>query len=297
MKKAIDNWARRIKADNEIPDSFQNFFSTSVDNQALFPYTIFAPPERGYHWKSTPKLLCLKDDGISIAEKVKKQIKITHFSFRDIYYLETGTLLLHSWLKINGIVDGRLTTVMVEYNTVVEEIFKPLVTTIRANINYLDQTELSSEKLKQELHKFDYLIKENFKYMNFGKRSLIPGEQVERVILQPDIRLKYLRFFQRLISYTHLIILTDHELIVIKDDNSLKIKKQARYGGVWQFIPLHKIDKIRLNSNLNNGLIELDIITPDDKITTQFTMAQKEDLELLVAGFEQIKTPPRRECV
>jgi hypothetical protein len=55
-------------------------------------------------------------DRIYIAEKSKKQLQTTCFLFQDINYLETGTLLLHSWLEINGLVAGKPTVIAVEYN-------------------------------------------------------------------------------------------------------------------------------------------------------------------------------------
>ena len=139
-------------------------------------------------------------DRIYIAEKFKKQLQTTCFLFQDINYLETGTLLLHSWLEINGLVDGKLTVIKVEYNTVVEALFKQIIATIRSTIHQLDQGDFAKAQCKKEQSKFEVLIKTNFKYMNFGKRSLLAGEQLQQFVLQPDIRVKFLKYFQRMLS-------------------------------------------------------------------------------------------------
>jgi hypothetical protein len=298
MKYAMDSWARQVKNTKEIPESFESFFAAIHDNSEQFPYTLFAPPEKWYYKKSTPKLLVLLDDRIYVAEKLKKQIQVTCFLFQDINYIETGTLLLHSWIGINGNVDGKPATTIIEFNTVVEILFKLIIEKIRSTINHLDQSDFAKGQLKKEQSKFDYLVKTNFKYMNFGKRSILVGEQVQQIILQPDIRVKFLKYFQRTLSFTHLTILTDNELILVKDDDSFKTAQHVRYGGIWCYIPLPKIKKMTVESILENDLAKLTFQLPDNvNICSLFSITQKSELNLLIDGINKSKIVTQQKCV
>jgi hypothetical protein len=298
MKFAMDSWARQVKNNEEIPESFEAFFAAIHDNSEQFPYTLFAPPDKWYSKKSTPKLLVLLGDRIYIAEKIKKQIQETCFFYQNINYIESGTILLHSWIGINGNVDGKPVTTTVEFNTVVEILFKPIIEKIRSTINHLDQSDFAKGQLKKEQSKFDYLVKTNFKYMNFGKRCLLAGEQVQQIILQPDIRVKFLKYFQRVLSFTHLTVLTDKELIFIKDDDSFKSAQSIRYGGIWWYISLAKITKMAIENILENDLTRLTIQLPENvNLSSIFLVTQKSELDLLTDGINKFKNVTKQKCV
>lgn len=297
MKNSMDSWARQVKEEQELPESFAAFFKSIPNHLERFPYTVFAPPEKLYRKKSTPKLLVLLDDRLYIAEKLNKQIQVACFCYQDINYIETGSILLHSWITINGKTDGKQVTITVEYNSVAEIFFKPIVEKVRSSINHLDQSDFAKAQFKKEQSKFDALIKMNFKYMNFGKRSLLPGEQIQQFILQPDIRVKFLKYFQRTLSFTHLTILTDHELIFIKDDDSFKMAQHVRYGGVWRYISLQKIMKIAVDNILEHDLIKLSLILPEEVgFSFLFSASQRPELDLLLHTVDR-PLLIQRECV
>ncbi len=83
--------------------------------------------------------------------------------------------------------------------------------------------------------------------MNYARRSLQPGERVVAYTLQPELRQPRLTLLGRPLSLrtletAHLCILTDRELIVIRDDpSSLQGYTQTRYGGIWDYLPLSRI--------------------------------------------------------
>jgi hypothetical protein len=284
--KNIDSWAREVKNEQAIPASFTTFWG-SIPHSIQFPYTVFTPAERWYRRRNYSKLLVLLEDRLFVVEKVKKELQSNCFLFQDINYIETGRLLLHSWLTVNGMVEGKLVTVTVEYNSVVEHIFQPIIEKIRTNSYHLDLADLVAEKARalqfeQEKSKFEALLKINYKYMNFGKQSLLAGERIRQFILEPDIRIKVWRYFERILSFTHLTILTDHELIIVKDDDSHRRTRDAGYGGIWRYIPLHKIVEMKLEKNEINKLPELTLRLPEDvSFRALFSESKLAELEQL----------------
>lgn len=298
MKPTQDTWTRLVSEEQDIPESFGDFFRKIYTVEKPYPYTVFVPFDKWYQGKTNPKLICLFDNQIFIAEKIKEQIVFYCFMIHQIHYIEMGTLLLHSWLKIIGTVDGQLTSTTIEFNTVAAELFKPIIEKIRATIYNLEKIDNSKFQLLKEQQKFDFLTNENFKYMNFGKQSLLPGTEVVQILLQPDIRVKYWKFLYRMISFTQLTILTDQEMIIIKDDDSLKKVQQVRYGGIWCYIPLNKIIKLDVTSNLKGDLYTLLVYLPRDiTISTLFSVEQKSQLDLLRSNFEYVSRGNKTEHI
>jgi hypothetical protein len=142
---------------------------------------------------------------------------------------------------------------------------------------------------------FDPLIRANFKFMNYARRSIRPGEKVIQTILQPEIRLEVLRLFSvplsRLVSTAHLTILTDSELIIIKDDEKQGWLKGARYGGIWRYIPLEKVTAVSLTNKENNLLVLSILITQNQHFDSLFQAPKKPELELLL---EQLRSQTHR---
>lgn len=243
--KSMDTWAKPVKSEEEVPSTFLRQFEEVTAAQTVFPMTVYAPPDRWGRRKATPKLICLLDDKLALIEKVGREIVTSVFFFPDITYIETGTMLLYSWLKIVGVTEKGPTTSLIEFNSVVEPLFRPLAEGMRLAMSRLNPAEAPSAH-EQEQQKFNVYQSSNYKFMNFAKRSLMKGESVVAQILQPDIHLKYLRHFTRLAVGNHLTILTDREVIIIKDAESIRLRNQTRYGGIWSYIPLEKITDVTL---------------------------------------------------
>ena len=93
-----------------------------------------------------------------------------------------------------------------------------------------------------ETSPFAALADVNFKFMNFGLKTIPPGEPVLQILLQPEIRETVFAFLgftlTRRIAPAHLAILTERDLILIRDDPSQREKAKSPYGGIWNYIPL-----------------------------------------------------------
>jgi hypothetical protein len=111
-----------------------------------------------------------------------------------------------------------------------------------------------------ELEKFNGWVRRNYKFMNYARRSLVGGEAVIHAVLQPEIRANEVtifgKTFYRVVSPTFAFILTDRELIVIREAE--RKGWEARYGGIWDFIPLDKIRSLTL-SEKDSSLLALSI--------------------------------------
>ena len=143
--------------------------------------------------------------------------------------------------------------------------------------------------LRVEKEKLDYLSTLNFKLMNFGRSSLVRGETILQIILQPEIRKPIFamlgNIFQKTISPAHLVILTDHELILIQDVAHGRNSRQPQYGGIWHYIPLRSIRSLTCSETENDWLTLSITVSSDKVIEKLFSVSSQLELEQLCAHF------------
>jgi hypothetical protein len=249
-------WARLIKTYEDLPDVYKNFFEHIQRDGQDFPYTVLTPSYEGLLHPTTEKLIIVLGPEIYILESSGNAFKSYCYPIATINYVERGTKLLHSWLDICGVTDhGGLKTTTLKFNSVTDYLFSPILKCIRPTSTLANGTDPG-----YELEKFDHLAQVNYKFMRYARRSLLGGEKVIQSLLQPEIREVKLAFlgksYYRTVSPTHITILTDRELIVIREDENWS--DETRYGGIWDFIPLNKIDSLNYSENGDN-LLELSI--------------------------------------
>lgn len=280
MPSTTASWARPVKSFEEIPHSFKEYISQSEP----LPYSIYSPSD---HWgkkQTNAKLTCMYQDRIVILEVLENKVNEICYLFKDINYIEQGTILLYSWVSIHGFADGKLSVSILEYNSVVAVYFHPLVTAIR-------QSHFISNKIgdNQKLSKLDYLNRLNYKFFNYSHDAILPREEVMGTVYQPAIYEKFILLFTRVVNLGHLTILTDQELIIIKEElTEEKRKSNANNGGVWVYIPLHKIVSITINNKRKN-VINLVIGVQGKDIYLSLSLNKRLELEALIEGFKTAK--------
>jgi hypothetical protein len=281
-------WSKVIETYDEVPAVYKGFFDSQLKNGKEFPYVVFAPALAGPIHKSGEKLICEMDETIYLLEKDGNQFVVTGYSPKNIRDIESGSILLSSWLTINGIAtDGRSTSSIVVFNTATTSRYKRIFDKIRPAVIGADAAGLNFEK-----EKFDYLSTQNFKFMNYARSSLVSGEKVISILLQPEIRGQARMFFGTPIRPAHLTILTDMELILITDGES-KGKTKTRkpeYGGIWRYIPLRSIVSVS-QAETADGLITLSLqLSLGGQIDRIFSGSQKNELEQLRQKIEALST-------
>lgn len=106
-----------------------------------------------------------------------------------------------------------------------------------------EDKDSAAHKLK--LDKFNFLSNESYRYRNYGKKSIIPGQRIEVVFFQPDFNSGILKISKRKRAGSLLQIFTDDELIIVKSEKGPR-KGQTKYICNYFFIPIKKIMEIKL---------------------------------------------------
>ena len=284
------SWARPLASCAEVPEVYQDFLRTLPDMPETPPFAVLTPTYPGFVRRENEKLVCTRAGKVYILEKTRDRVIPTIYAFADINYVETGAVLLDGRLKISGVAcDGRPATSALKFNVVTDYLFRPIVDKFRAAAGCPIEVDH-----RREMEKFDGLILESFKYMNYGRHSILAGERVVQFVFQPEIRSKILselgRSLSRTVAVSHLLMLPDRELILIREDEkSPKWRDGARYGGFHAYIPLHKIVATTL-TEVGADLLNLSIWMPcEDHIDTLFAMSKREELHALLKQIESLK--------
>jgi hypothetical protein len=174
-----------------------------------------------------------------------------------------------------------------KFNSITDYLFRPIVERIRLATFDAQDPAQSSER-----EKFDHLVRLNYKFMSYARRSLLAGEKVVHTILQPEIWERVLtvlgKTYFRTVSPTHMSILTDRELIMIGEE--YRRSGEDRYGGIWDYIPLNKIVALSL-SRKGSNLLNLSIQLPDSAcLDYLFQASAKRDVEQLLDCAKELTT-------
>ncbi len=236
------SWAREIKSFSDLPDLYKNFFQANdLANSQPFPYTVVSPTFKGGHSRpENERLLWICDRTVGVLELVDGQLKGKYYNPEQIVYLERGSILLHAWITMMGQDAAGISSTTIRYNAVTDHIMAPFLSCLRVTLAGGGSIDLEVERSR-----FDFLSFSNFKFMSYGRASIQPGARVNRILLQPQIRHDIFRFsglnISRLIQPSHLIILTDGELIIIRDDDSQPWSRNDSYGAIWSYISRERI--------------------------------------------------------
>jgi len=280
------SWATQIKSISDVPDVYQSFFEAFLTDESVFPFTVLTPSYENFIHKTTEKLLVDFGREIYVLERKEGAFETQCYPVDGISYVEMRTALLASSFTICGITkQGDYASSTLKFNSVTDCLFTPILKNVRSvSVDSKIFAQAKDEK------KFNCLADVNFKFMNFAKHSLLDGEKVIQFILQPDIQEELLtllkKTYYRTISPTHMSILTDRELIIIREDADRR--KEDRYGAIWNYIPLSKVMSLSV-SEKNGDLVGLTIQLPGDaSFELVFQSSIKEELDQLLTRFEEL---------
>lgn len=255
-RQTMTTWTRVIESYNEIPRVYQDAFRASLRDHQPFPHVVLAPALTGVPHKTTEKLIYEANDTLYVLVRAETGIVTQAYPLDKVCDIEIGRIFLYSWLNIHGMTrKGLVTSTKIEFNSSSTRHFTDFIAKMRPQPNGADDTDL-----KRERAALDYLADESYKFMNYAKNSLVKGEKVLYTLWQPEIResvfpLIHLPFY-RTIEPAHLTIVTDKELILIREEESGKGRgKESRYGGIWQYIPLRSVASLSLEELADNRLL------------------------------------------
>ena len=278
------SWAQLVRCYEEVPSLYRGFFDgLPVREREPFPYTVLTPTFKGvYRRPERERLVCSTGGHIHVLEKTDDGFLSTSYRPDAIACVETGTILLHSWITIHGLCeDEAFHSTTLIFNSISDTMMAPFIERLRSATLGGKNEDVSAEGAK-----FGWLAEENFKFMNYAERSILPAERVLQNIYQRQIRHEPLGFrglsLARSILPAHLCILTTAELILLTDDESQRWLHGSPHGAIWRYIPLKEISSARISIR-GDHICALSIgITGGLQFEPLFEACKEAELELLL---------------
>jgi hypothetical protein len=276
------SWAHEVSSPAEIPAVYLPFFESLPIPTGTFPPAILTPTYayRGFRRRVPEKLVTLAGNSVYVAENRASGLAITEHQIEQVNCVEVATMLLYSWITIHSVAEGGPVATKIEFNSVNMGLFQPLILAMRHN------RPATAGGANPERDKFACLINQDFKFMNYARKSLLADEVVYTFIHQPEIAKLLFKawgvILQRTIVPTHICILTDKELILIREELKRWWSVGPNYGGIWQYVPLSRISSMQVRPQ-GDELVALSItLQGGQEMETLFAAAHRDKLQHLI---------------
>ena len=249
--------ARVIESLESVPQVYQEFFQTHLPEAEAFPYTVLTPANGAPSDAVSGKLLCIIEHTFYVLEQEGSGLKKICYPIDEINSVEVVHRPLDLQVKVNGVTNlGTLSVTVFGCSRVTSQVFAPLFQRIRLRIDALNERAPS-----RHMERLDRWSDLDTQVIDMARHCLMPGETVIESILQPEIRAGLFsldRASRGAKCPTHICILTDKELVMIREEPSLGNKDFC--GGICNFVPLskiHTLTRTRENGNLQSISIRL----------------------------------------
>lgn len=272
-------WAREIKSKNEIPDKFIGYIDPYILSMENLPLMIHMPQHPNEDNIALDKIIYFFSNNIYLLKELDNdKIESSTLKTKDIFSIEHGKILLYSWIKLkapNEFSEG----LFMDFNTVMEPLFKNLIDLVRlsnkathhVNLNYSEAYDVKS---------LDY------KFQNYINDVLDEGTDTRYLLFQnPFISSKE----NKEMSYNHITLLTDDELINIKEEPDKT--NPSKLCVIWTFVPLSNIEKIDIKDYADNDYVSLEITSLNESHSLGlFEENNKEHLYHLLSTVKDLKS-------
>jgi hypothetical protein len=281
--QAQRSWARTAASLADVPPEFAPVVAGLVDQERRFPIVVIAPTFEGFLRRETEKAVCATTDEVVILEKRRRRVEVHRYPFAGVCLVEVRSVLLDARLKVVGLEAGSESPASstICYSAVTDFMFTPIVARLRSAGR---SDRIVPGRFENA---FSDWGRNNFKFMNYARKSLLGDEGEVEAILQPEIRRPIISAFGRTlwrsITATHATLLTDRELIDVRETLAPGVRE--RYGGVWTYLPLARIVGLSVVGD-GDGLARLEVRLPCDlRLDLVFESSSRGDLDRLVSRF------------
>jgi hypothetical protein len=164
---------------------------------------------------------------------------ITAAPVADLLSCELGTVLLFSWFEWRWAAAGRLEHQRIYFNTVSDRLFWDALTFLRRSLIIDADLPPAADDLG-----LAHLAALPYKFKNLiPHRLLLPDEQIQAVVFQPDIWTAPRGPFRRRRAAALALVLTNYHLILTQEDRGYGA---TSYGLITRYCPRDRVRAVTL---------------------------------------------------
>jgi hypothetical protein len=194
-----------------------------------------------------------RDGWIVASEEEEGQATVEESSFSDTLFLELTSMLLYGQLKIDLASVGRSYSVLTQFNTVAEELFRDAIGLI---LNSIDERQaLSTGDGGTDDSLFEAWPKQ---FRVEARRYRPEGQRLLAATQWPAI----IDGFRRELSPGGALLVTEHELVLISEEKispRLHRGDVQKFGGIITYFPLIRLADFHLSRHERFGVLALQV--------------------------------------
>jgi len=204
--------------------------------------------------EQTEKLIALYDDKLMIHEKDHPSPR--EIGFNKILYIDLEECLLYAGLNI--VYEKGL--FKIEYHTQEDYYFLPVINSIRLRFSGTKNIVLPLKDYSKR-QEADWYSNINYKFISVANKSMMLGQRLVDYLMQPTyVRRRNMLLniiFIKITYNSHLCMLTDNELILIRKEKTVRDKAYIQYAGTTLFIPYYNITRIKITEDKSSSTLQL----------------------------------------
>lgn len=232
-----------IQTLEKVPQIYQQFFRSHLAPGGTFPYTVLTPAYEVLGETVTAKLVCTIEHALYVLEEKENELIKVCYPIDEINTVEVIHRPSDLHVKVSGVTNlGSSSISVFGCSPTTSDVFSPLFQRIRLRI-----VSLNDKAPSRHMERLDRWQMKNTQVIDMARHCLMPGETLIEAILQPEIQPNIFstdRAFRGPNCATHICILTDKELVMIREDLSLGKKDPG--STICNFVPLNKISSLAM---------------------------------------------------
>ncbi|MBI5668216.1 MAG: hypothetical protein HZC41_09435 [Chloroflexi bacterium] len=261
FRKAIHYFLYPVRALDDLPAPVGDALRRHLAEADIRSIIVIPPQDYAIHrearwkknlpfgWRMTPqRTLAFGSRQIVLVEADNNGAINTRVIPLDcLVYVRLGTILLYAYLELAWLDGQHIEKRLIEYNAVGEQL-------IRQQVNRARQT-ISNRLPPAPLPPLASTAHLPFKFNNYLKYSLLPGEPVLAAVHQPAIK-RGDGWLQPYLSPNRTIAVTDRFLLLLEEPER---RRKTTYGIITGFVPLDRVRQVAFRQSDDLSWIRLDL--------------------------------------
>ncbi len=259
-----DRFATRADSVDEVPEPFRSALLPHPLGEDAPRLLVFNPSHKGPGGRSPATLLAVTGRRWLLAsDDADGRCAVAACGFDDTVLVELTKILLYGQLKIHFVDGGVPHACDVEFNTVMDGLYREAVHLILAGVE--------GESAAAPLQEAAGLPLEGWplKFRNSVSRSLPEGRRALRATHWPAVY----GGFRRELAPAAALLATDRELVLIAEEQAwARGPRQAKYGSVVTYFPLVRLAQVgfRRHNRFTELSLEMHALHGGETLTVLF---------------------------
>lgn len=276
-KKSVNLYSRIVDNIIDVPYVFKDGFNYLCLDCKEFPFSIYTHDEEDDGLYS--QLVSLTESGLFIFDIKSTGVRLTQYQYSDIILMKKSNNTDNATIILEGYFNRRLFQSKIEFDTSQGYIFDILLNNIRLKGNL---PETNSDENAYGFLKLGFLKNLNPRIYDLAVQCQMPNRSIKNIVFQKKLLIRKLKILKKAVIMSHVVILTEDEIIVIEEGRKKSKEPGLNFGGCWYFIPINNIISIDISSNDNFLLWFTLKLKGDEDVKFIFENGLKHELEKFV---------------